>query len=112
MEKPTTPRAGERRSLRLVVQSRVESRTVYVDLVDISEGGCKIRGSRGFASIGDRVTMKVGGLYAPVGEIAWLEDRVAGVRFQGEMHPAVLDHLCAAQVPDLAVEEDVKNRRI
>lgn len=90
------PRASERRSLSLMVKSRVESRVVYVDLIDISEGGCKIRGSSGFARIGDRVVMKLGNINAPLGVIAWVEDKVAGVAFDGEMHPAVLDHLCTA----------------
>ncbi|MEO0590287.1 MAG: PilZ domain-containing protein [Pseudomonadota bacterium] len=89
-------RSSERRSLSLLVKSRVESRVVYVDLIDISEGGCKIRGTQGFAQLGDRVVMKVGGVNAPLGTIAWVEDRVAGVAFEGEMHSAVLDYLCSS----------------
>lgn len=86
-------RASERRPLSLVVKGRVRSRVVYVDLIDISEGGCKIRGKAGFAEIGDRVTMKVAGINAPLGTVAWLEGPVAGVAFEGAMHPAVLDYL-------------------
>ena len=89
-----TSRETQRRPLSLMVKGRVQSRPVYVDLIDISERGCKIRGSRGFASPGDRVTMKVGNVSAPLGKIVWVEDRFAGVAFEGEMHPAVLDHLC------------------
>lgn len=88
------PRASERRSLGLMVKSRVQSRVVYVDLIDISEGGCKIRGSNGFANIGDRVVMKLENINAPLGVIAWVDGKLAGVAFEGEMHPAVLDHLC------------------
>ena len=79
-----------------MVKSRVQSRVVYVDMIDISEGGCKIKATSGFANVGDRVTMKVGNINAPLGKIAWVEDRYAGVRFEGEMHEAVLDHLCEA----------------
>ena len=89
-------RSSERRPLSLLVKSRVESRLVYVDLIDITEGGCKIRAKEGFAQIGDRVVMRVGGVHAPLGTIAWIENRVAGVAFEGEMHSAVLDHLCAS----------------
>lgn len=103
-------RASKRRPLRLMVKSRVESRVVYVDMLDISEHGCKIKGSSGFADIGDRVTMKVGGVHAPVGYIKWVEGRIAGVTFDGEMHEAVLDHLCNMQVPDLAREPDMRHR--
>ncbi|WP_324075557.1 MAG: PilZ domain-containing protein [Erythrobacter sp.] len=91
----TIRRASERRSLSLMVKSRVKSREVFVDLIDISEGGCKIRGKAGFAAIGDRVTMKVAGINAPLGTVAWVDGSYAGVAFEGAMHPAILDHLCA-----------------
>lgn len=86
----------------LTVKSRVRSRVVFVDLIDISEGGCKIRAKAGFAEVGDRVTMKVNGINAPLGVIAWVEGGMAGVAFDGAMHPAVLDFLCdgGAAVPD------------
>ena len=87
-------RSSHRRPLSLLVKTRVQSRVVFVDMLDISEGGCKIRGSRGFAQIGDRVTMTVEGVNAPLGTIAWVEDQLAGVAFEGEMHSAVLDYLC------------------
>lgn len=90
-------RSAERRPVSLMIKSRVQSRVVFVDMIDISEGGCKIKGTRGFAQVGDRVTMKVGGVNAPLGTVAWVEDRIAGVAFEGEMHSAVLDHLCANQ---------------
>ncbi|KPP89365.1 PilZ domain-containing protein [Erythrobacter sp. HL-111] len=100
-------RTSERRPLSLVVRGRVRSRPVFVDLIDISEGGCKIRGTQGFASIGDRVVMKVGGVNAPLGTIAWVEGRIAGVAFEGQMHSAVLDYLCQAQGASAApVERD------
>jgi hypothetical protein len=91
----TISRSSKRRPLSLMVKSRVQSRVVFVDLIDISEGGCKIRGSTGFAQVGDRVVMKVGGINAPLGTIAWVDGKIAGVAFEGEMHSAVLDHLCA-----------------
>jgi hypothetical protein len=89
------PRSSERRALSLMIKSRVRARTVFVDLVDLSEGGCKIRGKAGFATVGDRVTMKVGEINAPLGSIAWVDGQFAGVAFEGVMHPAVIDHLCA-----------------
>jgi hypothetical protein len=87
-------RASDRHPLSLMVKSRVRSRVVFVDLIDISEGGCKIRGKSGFAQVGDRVVMKVGGINAPLGLIAWIEGQFAGVAFEGAMHPAVIDFLC------------------
>ena len=93
MKMPAVSRSKERRPLSLMVKSRVQSRVIYVDMIDISEGGCKIRGTCGFANIGDRMTMKIGGVNAPLGTIVWVEDRFAGVAFEGQMHQAVLDHL-------------------
>lgn len=93
MNLDSIPRTSERRPLNLTVKGRVRSRVVYVDLIDISEGGCKIRGRPGFAEIGDRVTMKVAGINAPLGSVAWIDGAMAGVAFEGTMHPAVLDHL-------------------
>ena len=93
----TIKRSADRRPLNLLIKSRVESRVVFVDMIDISEGGCKVRGTRGFAQVGDRIVMKVDGINAPLGTVAWVEDRVAGVAFDGEMHSAVRDHLCLQQ---------------
>ncbi len=94
MNLDSIPRSSERRSISLTVKSRVRSRVVFVDLIDISEGGCKIRAKAGFAEVGDRVTMKVGGINAPLGVVAWVDGVLAGVAFEGTMHPAVLDFLC------------------
>jgi len=88
------PRASQRRPLSLLVKSRVRSREVYVDLIDISEGGCKIRAKPGFATLGDRVVMKVNGINAPLGSIVWIDGAFAGIAFEGEMHPAIVDYLC------------------
>ncbi len=93
-----------------MVKSRVKSRVVYVDMIDISETGCKIKASRGFAQVGDRVTMKLGNVHAPLGKIAWISDRYAGVSFEGAIHPAVLDHLCETSLIDLSLEKQRLHR--
>jgi len=88
------PRGSNRRSLHLLVKGRVQSRTIYADLIDISEGGCKLKASAGFANIGDRVTIRLNGINAPLGKVVWMDGKVAGVAFESKMHVAVLDHLC------------------
>ena len=103
-------RSKNRRALGLMVKGRVESRMVYVDLVDISEGGCKLKGSAGFADIGDRVTLRIGNVQAPVGYVVWVQGRTAGVAFDGKLHEAVLDHLSASQYPDLSADRDWRRR--
>ncbi|WP_299192346.1 PilZ domain-containing protein [uncultured Erythrobacter sp.] len=104
MNVQSVPRTSNRRPLSLVVKSRVQSRVIYVDLIDISEGGCKIKATRGFANVGDRVTMKLGNIHAPLGRIAWVQDRFAGVAFEGEIHSAVLDHMCTENEANLQCE--------
>lgn len=90
------PRSSDRRPLQLMVKGRVQSRAIYADLLDISEGGCKIKASAGFANVGDRVTIRMNGINAPLGHVVWLEGKVAGVAFENPMHIAMLDHLCAS----------------
>ena len=110
MEKDNLPRASERRSLSLMVKGRVQSRAVFVDLIDISEGGCKVRGSRGFAKVGDRLTMRIGEIHAPLGRIAWIDDKVAGIAFEGKLHPAILDHLCEQNSDEAKIEKQRLHR--
>jgi len=93
MNLDSIPRSSERKPMHLTVKSRVRSRLVFAELMDLSEGGCKIRAKPGFAEVGDRVTMKVNGINAPLGVIAWVEGGLAGVAFEGAMHPAVIDYL-------------------
>lgn len=109
MNLDSIPRASERRPMHLTVKSRVRSRVVFVDLIDLSEGGCKIRAKPGFAEVGDRVTMKVGGINAPLGTVAWVEGGLAGVAFEGAMHPAVIDYLCEGGT---AYQEPPRLRRL
>lgn len=89
------PRSAERKPLHLVIDGRVRTRKVYVDLCDVSEGGCKIRSRRGFTKVGETVTLRIDGFKTPLGKIAWVDGEYAGVAFEGNLHPAVIDHLCA-----------------
>lgn len=110
MNMNSIPRTSERRPMSLMVKSRVRSRVVFVDLLDLSEGGCKLRGKPGFAEIGDRVTMKVGGINAPLGNVAWIEGPVVGVAFEGTMHPAVIDFLTEQEALNRAAMPSPRRR--
>lgn len=112
MNMHSIPRSAERHPLSLMVKGRVQSRVVYVDLVDISEGGCKVRGSAGFTKIGDRIILKVGEVNAPLGKVAWVEGKYAGVSFEGNIHPAVLDHLRATKGGPLESDTADKQRKV
>ena len=90
------PRGSDRRPLQLMVKGRVQSRAIYADVLDISEGGCKLRATAGFANVGDRVTIRMNGINAPLGKVVWADGTLAGVAFESRMHIAMLDHLCAS----------------
>ena len=95
MNTPEPTRASDRKHFAILVEARLRSRSVTVELVDISEGGCKLRGKLGFAQRDDYITLKINGVRAPAGKVVWVEDHFAGVAFDGSMHPAVLEHLQA-----------------
>jgi len=77
MEGTESIRTSVRKPLDLLVQGRMRSRSVYVEVIDVSEGGCKIKGRHGFAEAGEAVVLKIDGVRTPL----------------GKMHPAIVDFL-------------------
>src|SRR3546814_15267383 len=73
MNKFEIPRIADRSPLRILVDGLVRSRQVYVDLFDLSEGGCKIKGRHGFVTEGETVNLKIAGFKTPLGTIARVE---------------------------------------
>lgn len=93
MEGVETSRTSVRKPLDLLVQGRMRSRSVYVEVVDVSEGGCKIKGRHGFAEADETVILKIDGVRTPLGKIVWVDGEYAGLKFEGKMHPAIVDFL-------------------
>ncbi|NBS22709.1 MAG: PilZ domain-containing protein [Altererythrobacter sp.] len=93
MEGTESIRTSVRKPLDLLVQGRMRSRSVYVEVIDVSEGGCKIKGRHGFAEAGEAVVLKIDGVRTLLGKIVWVEDEYAGLKFEGKMHPAIVDFL-------------------
>lgn len=98
MQKTESSRSSDRKRLDLLVQGRMRSRTLYVEVIDVSEGGCKIKGRHGFAETGENVILKIDGVRTPLGKIVWVDGEYAGLAFDGQMHPAVVDHLYQQRV--------------
>lgn len=98
MNAPERKRQFERKLLEILVEGRLRSRAIFVELIDVSEGGCKLKGKYGFAQLGETVTLKVNGIRAPLGTVVWIEGNHAGVEFEGQMHQAVIDHLHKQQM--------------
>lgn len=94
MSKFEIPRISERRQLQILVDGRLRSREVRIDLFDLSETGCKIKGRYGFVNEGETLSLKINGFKTPLGTVMWVEDHFAGVAFDGKLHPSVLDHIC------------------
>jgi len=93
MQETGSTRSSDRKRLDLLVQGRMRSRTLYVEVVDVSEGGCKIKGRHGFAEEGEKVSLRIDGVRTPLGKIVWVDGEFAGIAFEGTMHPAIVDHL-------------------
>ena len=88
-------RDSERQDLDLRIQCRVAGRPVFVSVRDVSESGCRLEGLPGWGEVGNRVVLKIGTFTAPPGIIRWVENRVAGVAFEGRLHPSVVDVVTA-----------------
>ncbi|WP_394728323.1 PilZ domain-containing protein [Altererythrobacter sp. GH1-8] len=93
MDNSTHGRQTERRPLDILVDGRMRSRPICVELIDVSEGGCKIKGRHGFAEVGEHLSLKINGVRSPLGKVVWVDGQFAGVAFEGRMHEAIVDHL-------------------
>lgn len=93
MDNSTHGRQSLRRPLDILVDGRMRSRPICVELMDVSEGGCKIKGRHGFAEIGEHLSLKINGVRTPLGKVVWVDGQFAGVAFEGKMHTAIVDHL-------------------
>lgn len=89
----TKPRQSDRVSLNCEVGFKRHGDARYrVELYDLSTDGCclspPIRVERG-----ESISLRIPGMEAIHGEIAWVRGFKAGVRFDHPFHAAVFDHV-------------------
>ena len=75
-----------------VVMRRAGSPNFRVQIDDISPEGCRVE----FVdrpSLDERVWIKLDGLAALEGKVAWINGHSGGIRFDQPLHPAVFDGL-------------------
>ncbi|NVE93670.1 PilZ domain-containing protein [Altererythrobacter lutimaris] len=107
MDNSSHGRQSLRRPLDILVDGRMRSRPICVELLDMSEGGCKIKGRHGFAEVGEHLSLNINGVRTPLGKVVWVDDQFAGVAFEGKMHEAIVDHLSRET---LAKKQDSERR--
>lgn len=93
MQQTESSRSSDRKRLDLLVKGRSRSCPLFVEVIDVSEGGCKVKGGHGFARVGESILLRIDGVHTPVGKFVWVDGRYAGIAFEGKMHPAVVDFL-------------------
>lgn len=87
----------ERHAARLEVPGEVALRVpghnnYHVRMLDLSTDGCRVELVER-PSVGDLMMVKFDGLEVMDAEVCWVEEFVAGLRFDRPIHPAVLDLL-------------------
>jgi len=89
---PKTARRSERLSLqgRAVVKHYGSSTKFRAELFDLSGVGCRIATEATLRS-GMRLLIRIPGLDFWPGVVAWKRGREAGVEFERELHPAVVE---------------------
>ena len=81
-----------RTRLELVASGRIWSHPVRVSIIDISAIGCRIDGV-GLGEVGDCISLRLDRFNAPRGKIIWTDGASAGVSFDDELYPSILETL-------------------
>lgn len=89
-----TARRHRRRRVRVAASYRTGSGHARpAELTDLSEAGCRLRVDPGSIAPNQHVLVRPASLEGVTGVVRWSEGETAGVAFDGEVHPAIVDHI-------------------
>lgn len=66
-----------------------------VDVLDISESGCRFFDRFGRLTPGSEISFRVGKIGPIIARVRWSRDQVVGVEFENPIYGPVLDHIRA-----------------
>ena len=89
-----TKRREERRELYMVANCKTLIYHKVIEVLDITEFGCKVEMSGFHLQKTNRVAVKPENFESFYATVKWVNNRYAGLEFDRPLHPAVVDHLC------------------
>jgi hypothetical protein len=66
-----------------------------VDILDISESGCRFYDRFGRMIPGTQISLRIGSIGPVVATVRWCEAQVVGVQFENPLYGPVFDHIRA-----------------
>jgi hypothetical protein len=106
----TDERRLPRRLVNLAAHIEGDASLRHAQVIDISEGGCRMRGEG--AEPGMSQLIKLPGLELLRAKVVWAEGGEYGCSFEVELHPATVELLVRNSVPRLRVVEPGSRKRL
>ena len=87
-------RARARKGLIMPAKCKTRNLRIDVEVLDLTECGCKIATKFVFFEVGGEIVLMPKGLDGFPGIVRWTDGSRAGIEFRQPLHIAVVDHLC------------------
>jgi len=104
-------RRAPRITVTVTAKCRVCRQTYALNMIDLSEFGCKLVTGVFDIRPGDRICLRPHNLEGVWGDVIWARYRSAGVRFDRPIHPAVVEHLAREYADTAGVESSDEQRK-
>lgn len=66
-----------------------------IDVLDISESGCRFYDRFGRLPAGSEISMRIGSIGPVVATVRWCKDHIVGVQFENPLYGPVFEHIRA-----------------